>query len=578
MSPQGGIIHIYQGYDPVNLPGPRQTLPDVVSGAMEHLMRHGSLRRLTPEELARAVRLDPAQIRGLGPSLESLIALLEARRRKILATFDPTSAQRDAEQRYREDVAAAQPPLSLRERFEREARGGQLRDLESLWYAIGDERDPFAAELLRLVQRLGDRYQVEQLLSRYEFTGREPLTVAQALEVKQELERIDALLEQLRKALESAQLALIDMEELAAFAPPEELEGLRRLQAQMEGLLRDAAERQGLELTPDGYRLTPQAHRLFQSRLLATIFSDLVAAQHGRHEQAVEGEGSVELVSTRPYEFGDGAAALDLTQSVLNALARRAGAAPAAALAGDAHASGRRPISVMMDDLVVHRTRSTPRCATAVILDMSGSMRYDQQHVSGKRMALALEGLIRREYPGDFLQFIEMYSLAKPRSIGEIPALLPKPVAIHAPVVRLRADLSDPSITEMDIPQHFTNIQLALKLARQFLGAQQAANRQIVLITDGLPTAHVEGEHLYLLYPPHPRTEEATMREARRCGQEGIVINLFLLPSWSQSEEDVRFAHRMVEATRGRVFFTAGRDLDRFVVWDYVRRRKSIVG
>jgi uncharacterized protein with von Willebrand factor type A (vWA) domain len=100
----------------------------------------------------------------------------------------------------------------------------------------------------------------------------------------------------------------------------------------------------------------------------------------------------------------------------------------------------------------------------------------------------------------------------------------------------------------------------------------------VILITDGLPTAHLEGKDLLLLYPPDPRTEEATLREARACAAEGIVINLFLVPSWSQGEEDVRFAHRLAESTRGRVFFTGGRDLDRFVVWDYLARRRSIVG
>jgi uncharacterized protein with von Willebrand factor type A (vWA) domain len=99
-----------------------------------------------------------------------------------------------------------------------------------------------------------------------------------------------------------------------------------------------------------------------------------------------------------------------------------------------------------------------------------------------------------------------------------------------------------------------------------------------MLVTDGLPTAHYEGCMLYLLYPPDPRTEEATMREAKLCAREGITINIFLLSNWNQSEEDIRFAYRMAEATKGRVIFTAGRDLDRYVVWDYVKRRKSIIG
>jgi uncharacterized protein with von Willebrand factor type A (vWA) domain len=98
-----------------------------------------------------------------------------------------------------------------------------------------------------------------------------------------------------------------------------------------------------------------------------------------------------------------------------------------------------------------------------------------------------------------------------------------------------------------------------------------------MLITDGLPTAHFEGEWLFLLYPPDPLTESATLREAQLCAREGITINIFLLASWNQTPEDVRFAYKVAESTKGRVFFTAGRELDRYVVWDYVARRKQII-
>ena len=77
---------------------------------------------------------------------------------------------------------------------------------------------------------------------------------------------------------------------------------------------------------------------------------------------------------------------------------------------------------------------------------------------------------------------------------------------------------------------------------------------------------------------PDPLTEEATLREALLCKQAGITINFFLIPSWSQSEEDIRFAYRVAESTQGRVFFTAGSDLDRFVVWDYLERKREILG
>jgi uncharacterized protein with von Willebrand factor type A (vWA) domain len=234
-------------------------------------------------------------------------------------------------------------------------------------------------------------------------------------------------------------------------------------------------------------------------------------------------------------------------------------------------------VRLKTEDIVIHRTRNTPKCASAVLLDMSGSMRYDEQYVNVKRMGLALDGLIRSEYPGDFLQFIEMYTFAKPRHISEIAALMYKPVTLYDPWVRKKVDMSDPRVSEVLVPPHFTNIQHALQLARKFLAAQDTPNRQVMLITDGLPTAHFEGEWLYLLYPPDPRTENATLREAQLCAREGITINIFLLASWNQTLEDVRFARQMVALTKGRVFFTGGRELDRFVVEDYVSRRKQII-
>jgi uncharacterized protein with von Willebrand factor type A (vWA) domain len=283
---------------------------------------------------------------------------------------------------------------------------------------------------------------------------------------------------------------------------------------------------------------------------------------------AAVGDGAVELVPTRPYEFGDSVAHMDIPGTLVNALLRRS---------GEAGGQG-APLRLQQRDIEVHRTRNTPKCATSVVLDMSGSMRYGGMYVNVKRMALALQALVQREYPGDFLQFIEMYSFAKPRPAGEIVALLPKPVTVFDSVVRLRADMSDPAISESDVPPHFTNIQHALQISRQHLARQDTPNRQVIVITDGLPTAHFEGSQLFLLYPPHRRTEEATIREAQLCRREGITVNVFLLSGWSQSREDIRFAYRLAEAARGRVAFASGKDLDRFVVWDYLSQRRSVIG
>ncbi|MFW6060048.1 MAG: hypothetical protein ACODAQ_07685, partial [Phycisphaeraceae bacterium] len=192
--------------------------------------------------------------------------------------------------------------------------------------------------------------------------------------------------------------------------------------------------------------------------------------------------------------------------------------------------------------------------------------------------ALALDGLIRRQYPGDYLQFMEIYTVAKARHVSELAELMPKPVTIHDPIVRLKVDMSREDVSDSVLPPHFTNVQHALHLSRRLLASRDTPNRQIILITDGLPTAHFDGHELFLLYPPDPLTEQATLREGLACAREGITINIFLLPSFSQSSEDVQFAQRLAESTKGRVFFTGGRDLDRYVLWDYVRNRRRIIG
>jgi uncharacterized protein with von Willebrand factor type A (vWA) domain len=565
----GGIVHTYQKYDPARIPPPRPPESDLVSPLMEHLLEFGDTEELTAEQLANAIELDPAQIGRLGPSLDAVRRKLEEARRKILERFETDTVRKRARGGFRDAARRASPPPRHREGFERAVREEQLRRLERLWYAQEDDQSPFAAQLAGLIERLGDVYQVDELAAKWTFTGREKLTVEEALAVKERLEEIEALLRALEEARKNAQVFLIDMEALGRYVEEADLDDLRGLRREVQDLVEQMAARQGLEKTRRGYELTPKALRTFQGKLLERIFANLDPSRTGRHQGDVVGDGAVELVPTRPYEFGDSVAHIDIPGSLVNAMLREAGAGGAAAAGG---------LRLTPRDIEVHRTRNTPKCATSVVLDMSGSMRYGGLHVSVKKMALALQGLVQREFPGDFLQFIEMYSFAKPRPAGEIVKLMPKPVTVFDSVVRLRADMADPRMSEADVPPHFTNIQHALQLSRQHLARQDTPNKQVILITDGLPTAHFEGSQLYLLYPPHRRTEEATLREAQACRRDGITVNVFLLAGWSQSREDIQFAYRLAEAAKGRVFFAAGRDLDRFVVWDYVSRRRSIIG
>jgi uncharacterized protein with von Willebrand factor type A (vWA) domain len=559
----GGIIHTYQKFDPVHFPSPTAPPPDLVSPAFEHLLAYGNTRRLTEEELARAVRIDPSQIKGLGPTIEALMAMLLERKRKILETYETGQAEAEARQTFHDQANAMKPPWKITQQFKQAVREEQLHDLEQLWYRTGDEHGTFARQLIHLVERLGEKYQVDELAAKYEFTGRTPMNVPKALEVKAELEMIDKLLKQLEEAAKTAQIGIIDLDELSQFAEPGDIDELQRLQQQIQEYLRHMAEQQGLEKKGKaGFQLTPKAFRLFQSRLLSEIFNELQSSRSGRHQGPILGEGATEMQQTKPYEFGDSVTHMDIPASLVNAMLRDGPGLP---------------VRLKPEDIEIHRTRNNPKCATAVLLDMSGSMRYAGQYVNVKRMGLALDGLIKSEYPGDFLQFIEMYTFAKPRHVSEVAELMYKPVTISDWQVALKADMSDPDISEWQLPPHFTNIQHALRLGRQFLAVQDTPNRQIVLITDGLPTAHYEGSVLYLLYPPQPKTEEATLREGILCAREGITINIFLLNTWNQTEEDVKFAYRLAESTRGRVFFTAGKELDRYVVWDYLKRRRQII-
>ena len=562
----GGIVQTYIKYDPMKFPSPTQPPPDFVTPLMDQMLTYGTRRQLTEEELARAVRLDPEQFKNLGPGIDQMKKMLEERKRRILKTYETKSVVKQARKVFHKHAKnrPQDQPLTdhLKEIYREAIQQEQLYDLERIYYDVGDDTSPLSQFILQLLSRLSNKYQIDELAANYHFTGNQALTIPEALEVKEELEKIDELLKQLEEARSTAQLAVLDMEMLGEYMDEDAMHSLEEMKRVIENYVREAAERQGLESSDGAFQLTPQAYRVFQGKLLAKIFDQLKESKTGRHQATISGEGAVELQTTKPYEFGDSLTNMDIPQSFINAMLR-----------------GERqlPIRLKSEDIEIHKTRNNPKSATVVIMDMSGSMRYDGQYVNVKRMALALDGLIRSEYPGDYLNFIEMFTFGKVRRRGEIVDLMPKHVTIHDPFVQLKVDMSRPNVSEHMVHQHFTNIQHSLRLARQLLAGQDTPNKQVILITDGLPTAHFEDNTLFMLYPPHRATEEATMREAVICATESVTINTFLVPSWSQSEDDIRFAHRLSEQTAGRVFFTAGGDLDRFVVWDYLSRKREIL-
>src|SRR4029079_9386894 len=231
--------------------------------------------------------------------------------------------RRKAEQAFVDQATETKVPKKFRDRFYKSIKTEQIRELERLWDAAGDDQSPWACALVNVIERLGEKYQVDELAAKYEFTGHAGMSVPQALAIKEELEKIDELLKQLEEAKKTARIGIIDMDLLSEFAEPGDVDQLSALQQQVQDYLREMAEQQGLEQKSGRFRLTPKAYRLFQGKLLERLFSELAPSRTGRHQDArIVGEGAVELQATKPYEFCDSIANLDIPASFINALVR----------------------------------------------------------------------------------------------------------------------------------------------------------------------------------------------------------------------------------------------------------------
>jgi hypothetical protein len=172
---RGGVIHTYQQYDPKTIPSPNSEAPDLVSPAFEHMLAYGSMREFTEEELANAIRLDPGQFAGLGPSLDSLIKMLQERKEKILSTYETETVQKKALRKFADDAKQARPPGKYTKSFWQAVKEEQIYSLESLWYRAEKNDPEFASKLVNLMETLGDKYQVDHLAAKYQFTGRQSM-------------------------------------------------------------------------------------------------------------------------------------------------------------------------------------------------------------------------------------------------------------------------------------------------------------------------------------------------------------------------------------------------------------------
>jgi uncharacterized protein with von Willebrand factor type A (vWA) domain len=303
--------------------------------------------------------------------------------------------------------------------------------------------------------------------------------------------------------------------------------------------------------------VTPRGLRRIEQKALEELFTVRHRGTPGQHATDFTGAGPARPDATRPYEFGDPVANLDLHETLRNAARRRA--APGT-------------LDVAEADLVVHETEYATGCATALLLDMSGSMARYGKFYHAKKVALGLLGLARGRYREDTLTIIGFYSAAAPLTERELLLATPKPVSIFDSRVFRRVPLDAPPA---DVPEHFTNIQAGLRLAREWLRRQPAANKQILCVTDGEPTAHVEGRELVLVYPPGDRTARATLQEVEACRRAGIEVSTFALIEDYFCLELRNFVDLMARTARGRAVYCNAGELGGCVLDSFVRGRSS---
>ncbi len=309
------------------------------------------------------------------------------------------------------------------------------------------------------------------------------------------------------------------------------------------------------------YVVTPKGVRRVESKALEELFDVTRKDKLGKHETEFRGAGQTVHEENKPYEYGDPVANLNMHETLRNALARRGGGTP---------------VGLAEEDFVVYDTEYQTSCATVVLLDMSGSMARYGKFGQAKKVAMALQGLVRGRYQGDWLQVVGFYTYASPLSERELLYSAPKPVSIYDSRVRFKFSLDNPPAF---VPEHFTNIHAGLQFARRLLRRQAAANKQIICITDGEPTAHVEGRDCVLIYPPAERTAQITLAEAKRCAGEGIHLSSFALVEDYFYLGLVNFVEQMAAVSGGIAAYCNADDLGNLVVESFTkgRRRKRAV-
>jgi uncharacterized protein with von Willebrand factor type A (vWA) domain len=407
---------------------------------------------------------------------------------------------------------------------------GQRQQLDEMTRSLLMRDERLEAQLRQLAMNLGELLPMDEMAQRYPFRGSEDVSLDEAMRLMDELNRLDQLERELKgvRALEELQnLPRERMERLLGEDAAEDLERLKDIARKLE-------EAGYLESNGDELTLTARAIRKIADKALREIFLRLKRDRVGGHAVARRGAGGDPTDESKRYEFGD-PFLLDLKGTVMRGIERQGAGTP---------------VPLEPDDFQVFRTELRSRAATVVMLDMSRSMLNNGYFLPAKKVTLALSALIRGQFPRDALYIVGFSLYAREFTAAQLPTL---------------------SWSEWNVG---TNMHAGFMLARRLLARHAGGTRQIIMVTDGEPTAHMEGDVADFNYPPTRRTLDETLREVRRCTRDSITINTFML---ERTPWLTAFVEEMTRLNRGRAFFAAPDRLGEYVVVDYVNaRRRSL--
>lgn len=384
-------------------------------------------------------------------------------------------------------------------------------------------------EMSRLADNLSQMMPDNPYAQQFRFGGNEDLTLDEALRLMDRLHEIDEVEDQLRGVRDWRDLEHVDDQKIRDLLGDDFQHDLDQLR-QLTKILEDAGY---IQKTRRGYEMTPRGVRKIGQKALTDIFQHLRKDRFGNHEIDNQGTGGERTDISKPYEFGD-PFLLDLPKTLMNSVQREGVGSP---------------VTLKASDFEVYRTEMITQSSTVLMVDMSRSMLYNGCFSAAKKVALALDSLIRTQFPRDNLYILGFSYVATRLEPSQLPSI------------------------SWDEYNYGTNMQHGFMLARQLLARHKGGNKQVIVITDGEPTAHFDEGQVRFSYPPTYQTLQETLKEVMRCTRDGVTINTFML---ERSPYMAGFVSEMAKINKGRAFFATPDRLGEYILVDYVANKRKM--